>query len=129
MNTRNYTVHIKNRTVRLTDRDLAVFRDMYLGTSELTTRMSELIWLDMYILDAEFGVSPHDIIAAIKEVEAGPASAGNRSPRTPHLKAFAPAGSLRQLVRYHHLAVARVQPFNLLGGSRWTKKVRCAARL
>jgi hypothetical protein len=38
--------------------------------------MSELIWLDMYTLDAGFGVSPHDILSAIKDLENGEPETG-----------------------------------------------------
>jgi hypothetical protein len=31
--------------------------------------MSELIWLDIYILDAEFGVSTHEILNSIEDIE------------------------------------------------------------
>jgi hypothetical protein len=55
----SYTVTLKDRTITVTRRDLAMFRELYLGTSELTSRMSELIWLDMCTMDAAFGVSPH----------------------------------------------------------------------
>jgi hypothetical protein len=58
----SYTVTLKDRTITVTRRDLAMFRELYLGTSELTSRMSELIWLDMCTMDAAFGVSPHDIV-------------------------------------------------------------------
>ena len=33
--------------------------------------MSELMWFDMYVLDKEFGVSPHDILNSVKDLEAG----------------------------------------------------------
>jgi hypothetical protein len=38
--------------------------------------MSELIWLDIYILDAAFGVSPRDVLIAIAEVEQGKQPSG-----------------------------------------------------
>jgi hypothetical protein len=71
-----YTAKLKDRDVQITSRDLAVFRDMHLGTSELASRMSELIWLDIYILDAEFGINTADILSAIREVEQGEGVSG-----------------------------------------------------
>jgi hypothetical protein len=68
---RTYTAQLKDRAVKVTSRDLAKFREMYLGTSELTDRMSELIWLDIYILDAAFGAGTHEILRAIKDLEHG----------------------------------------------------------
>ena len=67
---RTYTATLKNRNVELTDRDLATFRDTYID-GELATRMSELLWLDMYVYDAEFGISPHDVLDAIHSLERG----------------------------------------------------------
>jgi hypothetical protein len=76
MSEQTYTAKLKNRDVKITSRDLVVFRDMYVATSELASRMSELIWLDIYILDAVFGVSPHDILSAIREIEQGDLPSG-----------------------------------------------------
>jgi hypothetical protein len=73
---RTYTVKLKDRAVTLTDRDLAVFRDMHIGSSELSARISELMWLDIYILDAEFCINTADILYAIREVEAGEGVSG-----------------------------------------------------
>jgi hypothetical protein len=42
---------------------------MYIGTSDLAARMSELFLLDVYVLEAEFGVSPHEILSAINSLE------------------------------------------------------------
>ena len=53
-----------------------MFRDMYVATSDLASRMSELIWLDIYILDAVFGVSPHDILSAIRGIDTGDLPSG-----------------------------------------------------
>jgi hypothetical protein len=76
MSARTYTAKLKDRDVKITSQDLAVFCDMYLGGNELATRMSELLWLDIYVLDAAFGVSPHDILSAIKDVEHGEPASG-----------------------------------------------------
>jgi hypothetical protein len=73
---RTYTVKLRSSVVKVTSRDLAVFKAMYVGTSELSSRMSELILLDMYVYDAEFGVSPHEILAAIDELERGEGVSG-----------------------------------------------------
>jgi hypothetical protein len=72
----SYTVTLKERTITVTRQDLAMFRELYLGTSELTSRMSELIWLDMYTMDAAFGVSPHDIVRVIQELEGNAPGSG-----------------------------------------------------
>jgi len=83
MSQRTYTAQLKYRQVKITSHDLAVFRDMYIGTSklvkrmsELAKRMSELIWFDIYVLDAAFGVSPHEILSAIRELEQGELPSG-----------------------------------------------------
>ena len=43
----------------------------YIHNEELSSRVSELLLFDMYVLDAEFGVSPHDILSSIANLEAG----------------------------------------------------------
>jgi hypothetical protein len=76
MTTRNYTAKLKDRDVKISSHALAAFREMYLPTSDLTTRMSELLWFDIYVLNAAFGVSPNDILSSIMEVEQGEAPSG-----------------------------------------------------
>ena len=44
MSERTYTVQLKGKTVKVTSRDLAMFRDMYVE-AELASRMSELTLL------------------------------------------------------------------------------------
>jgi hypothetical protein len=44
--------------------------------------MSQLILLDLYVMDYEFGISPHEILASIKELEAGETPTGVK-PATP----------------------------------------------
>jgi hypothetical protein len=77
----SYMVTLKDRTITVTRQDLAMFRELYLGTSELTSRMSELLWLNMYTMDAAFGVCPHDIVRVIQELE-GNAPASGIKPAT-----------------------------------------------
>ena len=71
MSERTYTAKLKNRTFTITSGDLRIFQKMYVTTSELSARMSDLFLFDMYILDAEFGVSPHEILNAVREIEHG----------------------------------------------------------
>jgi hypothetical protein len=73
---------LKDRDVKITSRDLAVFRDVYMASSDLADRMTELIWLDMYALDAVFGVSPHDILRAIRDLEQGEQQSSGAKPAT-----------------------------------------------
>jgi hypothetical protein len=69
-------VKLKGRTIKLTSHDLEVFRDMYVADAELISRMSELLWVDIYTLDAEFGIGPHDILGAIRALEQGEPATG-----------------------------------------------------
>jgi hypothetical protein len=71
MSERKYTAKLRNRDLTLTNRDISKFRDFFIGGSELARRMSELMWFKMYVMDAEMGVSPHDILTSIRELEAG----------------------------------------------------------
>ena len=69
MSERTCTAQLKGRQMSLTDDQLSAFRKAYIGDLELGKRMSELIWFYMYVLDAEFGVSPHDILSAIRKLK------------------------------------------------------------
>ena len=44
--------------------------------------MSELMWFDMYVLDKEFGVIPHDILNSVKDLEAGEVQSQGIKPAT-----------------------------------------------
>lgn len=80
MNSRIYTVKLKERDIKITSQHLNDLADMYIADAELRSRMSELIWLDMAVMDFEFGVSPHDILSSIQELEAGPGPTGTKAP-------------------------------------------------
>jgi hypothetical protein len=79
---------------------------MYVSTSELASRMSELIWLDIYILYAAFNVSPHDILRAIGDLERGEQRSGIK-PATPFQKM-----PLKGLWHQHYFS-ARFLPKNI----------------
>ncbi len=59
-----YTVQLKDRKIEVTSRDLAVrcFATCIWERLNSPAICRELLWLDIYSLDAEFGVSPHDIL-------------------------------------------------------------------
>ena len=69
-----YIVQLEDREAEVASRELERFRDRYLeacGLTELARRMSELVWLNIYTLEAAFGVSPQEILSAIYDVEQG----------------------------------------------------------
>jgi hypothetical protein len=67
----NWTAKMDGHDVSATTEQLASFKAAYVGDSDLASRMSQLLMFDMYVLDREFGVSPHAILDAIKNVEQG----------------------------------------------------------
>ena len=71
MSSRIYTVSLKNSEVKVTDDELFKFAAMYSVSSEIRNRISELLWLDLYIYDLEFGISPDDVLREIKNLESG----------------------------------------------------------
>lgn len=73
---RTYTVELRGKEIKITNQQLSAYRQMHIGNSELSERMSELIWLDMYVLDAEFGVSSFEILRSIEELEQSKMSSG-----------------------------------------------------
>ncbi|SDT88338.1 hypothetical protein [Stappia sp. ES.058] len=67
-----WTVKLKDgKTETVTDERLYDFRDMYVSDNNLKSRMSRLFLLDLYIMDFEFGISPHEILESVKELENG----------------------------------------------------------
>jgi hypothetical protein len=73
---RAWTAKMDGHDISVTSDRLAVFRSFYVSGSDLSSRMSELLWFDMYVLEVKFGVSPHDILKSITNLEAGEPHSG-----------------------------------------------------
>lgn len=71
MSSRTWTAKMKDKDIKITSEGLAKWRSFYSINSDLVSRISELMWFDMYVMDKEFGVSPHDIFVSVNELEAG----------------------------------------------------------
>ena len=83
MTGRTWTAKLKGRALKVTSERLAEWRGFYVNDADLLSRISELIWFDMYALDEEFGVSPHDILNSVKDLEAGEVQSSGIKPATP----------------------------------------------
>lgn len=83
MSSRIYTFSLKDSEVEVTDEQLSVFSLMYSISQKIKSRISELLWLDLYIYDQEFGISPDDVLRDIKNLESSEAD-----PRTKHASQF-----------------------------------------
>jgi mRNA-degrading endonuclease YafQ of YafQ-DinJ toxin-antitoxin module len=83
MSSRIYTVSLKDSEVKVTDEQLSAFSSMYSISKKIRSRISELLWLDLYIYDQEFGVSPDDVLREIKNLESSEAD-----PQTKHASQF-----------------------------------------
>ena len=60
---------IKGHDISVTSERLMQFKSCYVSEdSDLSSRMSELVWFDMYVLDQEFGVSSYDILESINNL-------------------------------------------------------------
>lgn len=87
----NWTVKLSSRNLTITSEQLANFRKPFMVNECLSGRISELLWLDSYVLCEEYGVSPDEIMAAVKNLEAGEpfSSIKQSSPfKHPPLKGF-----------------------------------------
>jgi hypothetical protein len=73
---RTWTAKLRGRDTSVTSDKLAEFRRFYVSDGNLSSRMSELLWFDIYVLDLEFGVSPHDILKSVTNLEAGEPHSG-----------------------------------------------------
>lgn len=47
---------------------------LYVGESDLASRMSEMIWFDILVHEEVFGIEPTEILEAVQEVETGEAT-------------------------------------------------------
>jgi hypothetical protein len=82
---RTYTAFLRGKQVKVTSTRLAQFRKFYLAGRSYSKRVSELLLLDLYILDAHMGVSPHDILGEIEALEKDPSKSFTK-PATAYTK-------------------------------------------
>jgi hypothetical protein len=74
---KTWTAKMKDHDISITHERLMQFRSFYISEdSDLSARMSELLWFDIYVLDQEFGVGPHEILSSINNLEAGEPHSG-----------------------------------------------------
>lgn len=72
-----WTAYLRdNRELRIEEAELRRYAEVYVGQSELASRISLLFWMDAFVIDKEFGVGPHEILASVKSLEAGETSIG-----------------------------------------------------
>src|SRR6266481_7121131 len=71
MSSRTYTVSLQDSEVKVTDDQLSEFAASYSLSPEISSRTSELFWLDLYIYDLAFGVNPNDVLREITNLENG----------------------------------------------------------
>src|SRR5690606_29796866 len=70
-----WTAKMRGHDIVVESEQLQAFKDMYVH-DDLASRMSDLLLFDMYVLDIEFGVSPHDVLKSIKNLEEGEPHSG-----------------------------------------------------
>ena len=78
MFSQNYTVSIRNLEVRVTNKQLSEFAAWFDLSEEIESRISELLWLDLYIYDQECGINPNDVVCEIKNLECGEHNSGTK---------------------------------------------------
>lgn len=64
---------MRNGDQKVTSEKLTRFRDFFVYDDDLANRMSQLMWLDLYMINENMGVSPPEILESIKDVESGEA--------------------------------------------------------
>ncbi len=107
---------MRGRDIKVTSERLARFCDAYVSDRELASRMLQLLWLDIYVCDQEFGVSPHDILRSIADLEAGEPLQGVK-PATPFTRS--PLDGLW----HKHFFSARFLPENMRLGAGGKKGI------
>jgi hypothetical protein len=74
---KTWAANMEGHDISVTGKQLTQFKRLYVPEgSDLSARMSELLWFDIYVLDREFGVSPHQILSSINNLEAGEPHSG-----------------------------------------------------
>ncbi|WNV05875.1 hypothetical protein RP726_05540 [Candidatus Methylospira mobilis] len=76
MSGRTWTAQIKGKDITVTSEKLAEWQSFYISDPDIVNRISELMWFDIYVLEAGFGVSPPDILNSINDLETGETSIG-----------------------------------------------------
>jgi hypothetical protein len=76
MSSSNWSAQFSDGNIQVNSERLAEFRKLYVGDTEISDRISELILFDMYIMDQKFGVNPRSILKSIKDLEAEEYSQG-----------------------------------------------------
>lgn len=71
MSDRTYTVTLRNNGVQVTNKQLSEFADMCKLPSDISSRVSELFWLDLYIYNQNFGVDPDVVLRELHNLESG----------------------------------------------------------
>lgn len=69
---RTYTVFLKDdKQLKITNEQLSDFADGFGLKNSYKARVSELLLLDLFVYTTESGVSPHDVIEEIENLEKG----------------------------------------------------------
>lgn len=102
---------LRSGKLALTDDQLGLFGKLYVLDPELLGRMSRSFLFDLYVMDFEFGISPHEILESVKELETGETPTGVK-PATQFTRA-----PLRGLWHKHFFA-ARFLAHNMILGLR-----------
>lgn len=68
---RTYTVFLKDKQLKITNEQLSEFAEDFGINESYKSRVSELLILDLFVYTTEFGVSPHDVIEEIENLENG----------------------------------------------------------
>jgi hypothetical protein len=102
-----YTAKLADKDLTIAKERLYAFRDLYVSDSELAARMSRLFWFHIFVLDKEFGISPHEILHTIGNLEKGEPPSGIK-----------PATQFRRMplkgLWHKHYFSARFLPQNIL---------------
>ncbi|MGA2636191.1 hypothetical protein [Methylocella sp.] len=66
-----WTAKMKGRDIVVSSDRLARLRRFWVPNSDLSARMSELLWLDIYVLEQESGISAPEVLEAVNNLEDG----------------------------------------------------------
>ena len=111
---RTYTVFLDNKQLKINDEALSDFASGIGISSAYRNRGSELFLLDLFVYVTEFGVSPHDVIEELENLENGDGNTETKLAtefRRPPL-----AGLWHKHFFCHHFLITNIQ--NALRGGK-----------
>ncbi|QYM73185.1 hypothetical protein K1X45_01670 [Pseudochrobactrum sp. Wa41.01b-1] len=105
----NWHIQLNEKIFTASREAVAELKYLYIGNNELASRMSELFWVEMYMLAHVYGIAPEEVLQSVYELESNSTTSGTKTAtqfRNPPLRGL----------WHKHYFTARFYASNLLLG-------------